>query len=372
MAKAKVHVKHHFTVSHTHFYELEIDLPNGLSESEAQSAVADAKHEILGMLRDGDQYDSRTEGEYDPYDGYAEISLSNYEGEEEEEEEAEEEEEEEEEEEDYESSILSENVDQRLIGSTKFNMIRCPAGEFCRGEDEVGYEDERPLHNVKMSKAFWMGEKPVTQELWEKVMGWNPSYYDKSLKLPVECVTWYDCLVFCNKLSELEGLNTCFNLTNIEIDGNHITKADVEWLRNANGYRLPTEAEWEYGAKSGTELIYSGSDDIDDVAWYLGEKTRKGKKKKANTWGLYDMGESILEWCMDQWDENVYDENFYKNRNNGVENPILWDNSPCAHAVRGGSYWNYDADCRIALRYGHDAEARRPKWGFRLLRCEKT
>ncbi len=269
-----------------------------------------------------------------------------------------------------------ENIDQRLMSGIKFNMIRCLAGEFWMGsEDGVGYAYEKPRHQVKMNKAFWIGETQVTQALWQAVMGWNPSMFKGSGKLPVESMTWYDCLVFCNQLSELEGLSPCFNLTNIEKDGNHITKADVEWHRLANGYRLPTEAEWEYCAKSGTELIYSGSNLIDEVGWYdenSRHKTHQVKKKKHNAWGLYDMSGNVWEWCMDQWDPNAYKSrsNGIENPSNCIENPILWDHLPCVRVVRGGSLRLNAVLCRVAFRFRYDADIRNHFQGFRLLRCE--
>jgi formylglycine-generating enzyme required for sulfatase activity/predicted Ser/Thr protein kinase len=259
-----------------------------------------------------------------------------------------------------------------------FNMVYCPAGEFWMGTDDASLTDDywqksKPKHKVKMNKGFWMGETQVTQDLWQKVMGWNPSGFKGSSNLPVEYMTWYDCLVFCNKLSELEKFKPCFILSNIEKDGNHIKKATVEWLSNTNGYRLPTEAEWEYSAKAGTESIYSGSNNVDEVAWYFsnsGHETHEVKTKKANGWGLYDMNGNVDEWCMDKWDRNAY-----QSRNNGIENPILWDNilwdnSPCARVLRGVSYANIADFCRVAYRHWDDADHRRNYRGLRLLRCE--
>jgi sulfatase modifying factor 1 len=248
--------------------------------------------------------------------------------------------------------------------------------EFWMGSlDWAGYLDERPRHKVCISKGFWIGETQVTQELWQTVMGWNPSSFKGNIKLPVESVSWYDCLVFCNKLSELEGFTPCFTLKNIKKNGNHIKKATVEWHSDANGYRLPTEAEWEYCAKAGTEFRYSGSNNIDEVAWYTensGNQTHEVKTKKANAWGLYDMTGNVWEWCMDQWDVNAY-----RHRTNGnienpisIENPIVWSNDPCARVLRGGSCRYGAVSCRVAFRYGFDPDNRSDYRGFRLLRCE--
>ena len=265
------------------------------------------------------------------------------------------------------------------VGDTQFKMISCPAGEFWMGSDDASltadyWKRSKPKHKVKMTKGFWMGETQVTQELWEKVMGWNSSYFEGcGESLPVESVTWYDCLVFCNKLSELEKFKPCFTLSNIEKDGNHIKKANVKWNRRANGYRLPTEAEWEYCAKAGTEWEYSGSYSLYDVAWFycprfdskLEDYTHVVKTKKANGWGLYDMSGNVWEWCMDPLNPNAY-----KSRANGIENPLLWEKSPCARVVRGGYYWYVADRCRVALRSWLDADGRNLYLGLRLLRCE--
>lgn len=353
MAKAIVDVTHHIYVPAILKFEVEIEIPDGLDEAEAEAILDDYEQEIRSKLKDGKQYetDIGSGGRYDPYEGSVYLSLVSYENEKE---------------------VLSKNVDTRSINNIKFNMVYCPAGEFWMGSEVgVGINDERPRHRVKMAKGFWMGETQVTQELWQAVMGWNPSRFKGSAKLPAEGMTWYDCLVFCNQLSELEGFKPCYALSQITNDGKHITSAEVEWIRDANGYRLPTEAEWEYSAKAGTELTYSGSNSIDKVAWYYGNSMVNGlytthdvKTKKANAWGLYDMTGNVGEWCHDMWDEEAY-----QNRVN-VENPVKWQNGPCARVVRGGSYGDGAGRGRVADRRWDDADARVVYWGLRLLRFE--
>ena len=135
------------------------------------------------------------------------------------------------------------------------------------------------------------------------------------------------------------------------------------------GYRLPTEAEWEYAAKAGGELTYAGSNDVDEVAWYIkdsGRKTRPVAQKKPNRWGLYDCSGSVLEWCSDQWVGSAY-----QDRTGTTTNPHVWVDSASPRVCRGGG-WDFDADfCRVAFRRRSVADVRWSALGFRLLRLSK-
>ncbi len=175
-------------------------------------------------------------------------------------------------------------------------MVLIPKGDFMMGaleDDGDAQSDEKPRHKVTLTRAFLMGKYPVTQALWESVMGANPSRF-KGANRPVECVSWFDCVLFCNKLSELEGLEPAYT-----IEGEDVT---CNW--NAKGYRLPTEAEWEYAARANQSFKYSGSDKLDEVAWYdgnSGRKTHPVGQKKPNGFGLYDMSGNVDEWVWDRY-----------------------------------------------------------------------
>ena len=163
-------------------------------------------------------------------------------------------------------------------------MVRVPAGDF-----------DREGINVTLSKDFLLFKYQVTQALWESVMGSNPSHF-KGANRPVECVSWFDAVDFCNKLSELEGLEPVYI-----INGANVT---CNW--NAKGYRLPTEAEWEYSARANQEFEYAGSDNVDEVAWYWGtsdagngRETHPVGQKKPNCFGVYDMSGNVFEWVWD-------------------------------------------------------------------------
>jgi formylglycine-generating enzyme len=220
------------------------------------------------------------------------------------------------------------------------------------------WSDERPRHSVKLTRGFWMGQTQVTQALWDKVMGANPSRF-KGMTRPVENVSWFDCVRFCNKLSELEGLDLAYDIGSCD-------KPFVKLNIRANGYRLPTEAEWEYAAKAGTEFKYAGGNSLKSVAWYgriwrFWVGTRPVGEMQANAWGLYDMSGNVWEWCSDI-------KVGYRGRRQGVSDPL--DNSPGAgrRVKRGGSWYGVAVHCRVACRFSGSPGSRSQDLGLRLSR----
>jgi formylglycine-generating enzyme required for sulfatase activity len=163
------------------------------------------------------------------------------------------------------------------------------------GSDD-GDKNEKPVHKVTMS-SFLMNKYEVSQREWNSVMENNPSNV-KGDTLPVENVTWYEAVDFCNRLSAEEGLTPAYL----------VAKNSVRCNFNADGYRLPTEAEWEYAAKGGKKdymaLKYSGWETPDKVAWYNGNsrgRTHPVGTKASNSLGLYDMSGNVWEWCWDRF-----------------------------------------------------------------------
>ena len=170
-------------------------------------------------------------------------------------------------------------------------MIKIPEGTIILNDDRL-----KSKWRVEI-KPFFLAKYVVTQELYYNITQKSPSFF-RGDKKPVENISWYDAVNFCNLLSRNEGLKECYI-----INSHGIVAYDLE----AKGYRLPTEAEWEYACRAGSKEIRYG--EINGIAWY--KENSKGKthevgKKDPNSWGLYDMLGNVWEWCWDVYDEKVY------------------------------------------------------------------
>jgi len=230
------------------------------------------------------------------------------------------------------------NVKTFTVKGVSFDMIEVKGGTFAMGgtpeQGSDADDDEYPVHNVTLSD-YYIGKFEVTQELWQTVMGGNPSSFEGDRR-PVESVDWDYCQDFIEELNELTGVN----------------------------FRLPTEAEWEYAARGGNKskgYKYSGSDNIDDVAWYDGNsnnQTHEVGTKSPNELGIYDMSGNVGEWCQD------YKKDEYES---GSQTNPQGPSSGSHRVLRGGS-WDSDAwYCRVSNRPFADPDYWFNIVGFRLV-----
>ena len=207
------------------------------------------------------------------------------------------------------------------VNGVKFQMVKIQGGTFQMGapseQGSDAYDLEKPVHSVTLSD-YYIGQTEVTQELWQAVMGSNPSYFTGDNQRPVESVSWDDCQEFIEKLNRLTGKN----------------------------FRLPTEAEWEYAARGGSKsrgYKYSGNNNPDAVAWYdanSGNKTHPVAQKQSNELGLYDMSGNVYEWCQDWYGDYS---------SNSQTNPIGASNGGF-RVLRGGSYFMDRSGVRVSFR----------------------
>jgi formylglycine-generating enzyme required for sulfatase activity len=211
-------------------------------------------------------------------------------------------------------------------------------------EDEIGQgDDEGPVHEVCLD-GFWIGKYEVTQAQWQQVMGKNPSFFNEdklgrtALDHPVERMSWNDVQEFLQKLNEQAG---------------------------EKRYRLPSEAEWEYAARAGTETMYFFGNDIDQLkeyAWYSknsDSKTHPVGQRKPNAWGLYDMHGNVWEWCQDWYGSDYYSKSPSKN----PQGP----SSGKARVLRGGAWDNDPENCRSADRSWRAPNGWYIDFGFRVV-----
>jgi len=232
--------------------------------------------------------------------------------------------------------------------------------------------------NTITLSGFYMGKYEVTQEQYRMVMGTNPSYFSNDPasgeiqgKRPVEYVLWYDAIEFCNKLSEMEGLTPYYNINKTTKDPNNTNEHDLlKWLVNreisANGYRLPTEAQWEYACRAGTTTYWSFGDDESELVYYAcydensNNMTHQVGLRLPNAWGLYDMHGNVWEWCWDwRWDEGYPD---------GAQSDPTGAVSGTDRVIRGGSWYDSAMFTGSPLCASSNPVYRFPVIGFRVVR----
>lgn len=245
-------------------------------------------------------------------------------------------------------ATLEGGADDSNSGETKPDPVKAALAEG------VTYKNVDKLMIAVPGKEFSILATEVTQELYESVMGENPSKFKGEKNLPVEQVSWYDAVYFCNKLSAKCGLTPVYAVageTNVEKwgyaphKGNEITGTVSQ--KNASGYRLPTVEEWQYAAKGGQDYKYSGSDNIDEVAWDIdnsGSKTHPVAQKVPNGYGLYDMSGNVEECCC------VFSSGSYS----------------CYGC--GGSWLYVDSSCSVDYKSWYVAYHAYSNYGFRIVR----
>ena len=223
-------------------------------------------------------------------------------------------------------------------GGVSFDVVRVKAGTFVMGcTDEMEgdcYGDENPSHSVTISQDYYIGKFEVTQDLFEAVMGYNPSKW-QAPNLPVENVRWDEAQEFCNKLSRMTGRR----------------------------FALPTEAQWEYAARGGKKTVgykYSGGSYIWDVAWYIDNSNRQTHpvgRLRPNELGLYDMSGNVWEWCQD----------WYGDYSSSSQRDPQGPDSGSIHVLRGGG-WDLDTkSIRVANRGHFASDFDSGYYGFRIV-----
>ena len=255
---------------------------------------------------------------------------------------------------------LEDDFMRALKGGPLIPMVYIESGSFIMGspyEDPDAFTDETQ-HSVFLTKNFYIGKFPVTQKQYRDVTGNSPSHFQGDNR-PVEMVSWFDAIEFCNTLSELEGRTPVYT-----IDG-----ANVTWDISANGYRLPTEAEWEYSCRAGTNTVYNvplpnGSDTINnDTGWYNDNSTNTNPvgQKPPNAWGLYDMHGNVWEWCWDWYNHEYYE--------NSPQNDPAGPNTGTGRVLRGGSFSSPGKELRSAYRaFLSPSNDESTNIGFRVVR----
>ena len=270
--------------------------------------------------------------------------------------------------------------------STGLKMVPIDAGEFKMGSpiSELGRRTDEPLHRVRITRPFLLGMFEVTQEEFSKVMPTNPSSYKVAIgdigRFPVESVTWFDAVEFCNRLSKLDGFGPYYHIEDAKREGDVIKSARVT-LVGGKRYRLPTEAEWEYACRAGTSgpfcfgidptlkageancksgPVSTGGYGSSALKWRELGRTNKVGSYAPNGWGLYDMHGNVGEWCWDWYDKDYYS-------NSPTADPT-GPGSGHQRVQRGGSWIVNETNCRSASRFWHTPDESKNYGGVRVAR----
>jgi formylglycine-generating enzyme required for sulfatase activity len=261
-----------------------------------------------------------------------------------------------------------------LIAYSTLNMVWVDGGTLTLGSDYI-QPDEGPLHDVTVS-TFLMSPYEIPQGLYQQIMGINPSYFKWGPSMPVERVSWLDAIEFCNALSTRDGLDPCYLIID---ESTPIVSLDL----TRSGYRLPTEAEWEFAARGGLyggAYTYAGSNNQDDVAWHdtnADGTTHPVGELQSNDLDLYDMSGNVMEWCWDGYsgppDSPTYYEwlaGFYPPPMDPLgPNDVLYDGagSWAAPVLRGGGYVSWTLT-EVSARFSAANDYTSPDCGFRVVR----
>ena len=255
-----------------------------------------------------------------------------------------------------------------ITNTLDMKLVLIPAGEFLMGSpdsDKEASEEEKPQHRVRLTQPFYLGMTEVTQEQFKRVMGRNPSFFSAggegkhrvkgdTRRLPVETVSWDEAIEFCNKLSEREGLKSYYQSGERDQSG-------------GDGYRLPTEAEWEYACRAESMTRYCFGDDpaegLSRYACY--ELNSQGRtdpvgQKRPNAFSLYDMHGNVSEWCQDGYSTDYY-------QGSPAEDP-QGPSGVSERVVRGGCWAGFEPTATSTYRYGDKPGARINFQGFRVAR----
>ena len=243
-----------------------------------------------------------------------------------------------------------------ITSPTGLEMVLIPAGEFTMG-DNAGDDDEKPAHKVQLS-SFYMDTHELTQKAYEGLLEKNPSK-SKGPDKPVEQVDWLHAILYCNNRSLKEALKPCYDPKTLACDF------------SADGYRLPTEAEWEYACRAGSQTKFFFGDDpakLKTCGWFkanAGQTTHPVAQKAANPWGLYDLHGNVAEWCHDIYSESYYQKAEPKDPHGPTAGPKC--------VLRGGSWRTSEDGCRSSARNSEtprfaDACFGSDSYGFRCVR----